>query len=129
MGASTTGRDNRRGERGALAERLAAAHLEQLGLTLLDRNLRVARIEIDLLARDGSAVALVEVRTRGTMAWTSAFESIRRAKQRRLRRAAHILWSRRFAKSPGVERMRFDVVSVDLAPPTATVEHIKAAFV
>ncbi|MBI4701504.1 MAG: YraN family protein [Deltaproteobacteria bacterium] len=98
-------------------------------MTILARNLRVGHLEIDLLARDGPAVVLIEVRTRGAGSWGSALGSVNPAKQRRLRAAAGLLWSRRFARAAGVERMRFDVAAVDLdAGPSPVVEYVQGAF-
>ena len=56
---------NHRAEIGAAAEREAAAALASAGWQILGRNLRVAGLEIDILARDetGRLVA-VEVRAR-----------------------------------------------------------------
>ena len=42
-----------RGEAGARAEALAAAFLMARGLTIVERNFRCRRGEIDLIARDG----------------------------------------------------------------------------
>ena len=50
-------------------------------------------------------------------------------KRQRLSRAAAILWSRRLSKMTGVERVRFDVASVDLdSSAEPLVEYIRAAF-
>jgi putative endonuclease len=118
-----------RARRGRGAEDAVAAWVVGQGMTLLARNLRVGKLEIDLVARDGAVVAIVEVRTRGEGSWQGAFGSIDGRKQQRLRRAAEILWLRRFSKLPGVERVRFDVAAVDLdggAEPA--IEYVKAAF-
>lgn len=117
-----------RARRGVLAEAAAAAYLEARGYTLLERNLRVGRLEVDIVARLGEVVALVEVRTRGRGAWQTPLATVRGAKEHRLRRAGTILWARRFCRMPGVERLRFDVAGVDLTGPTPVVEHIAAAF-
>lgn len=118
-----------RAAKGAAAEQAVADHLLGLGLTLLGRNVRVGRLEIDLLVRDGPVVAIVEVRTRGAGSWLSALDSIDAGKRARLRRAATILWSRRFARMAGIERMRFDVASVRLeGPHGADVEYVRGAF-
>ncbi len=98
-------------------------------MQVLERNLRVGRLEIDILARDEDVIVVVEVRTRGSTAWQRPLDSIDHQKQKRLRRAATILWSRRFSKMPGVTRMRFDVASVVFLPAEQpTVEYIRAAF-
>jgi putative endonuclease len=90
--------------------------------------LRVGRLEIDLVARRGPVVALVEVRTRGATAWTTAFGSVDRKKQLRLRRAGERLWQRRYKNDSSVERLRFDVASVNLETEPPSVEYAIAAF-
>jgi putative endonuclease len=55
----------RRSDVGARAEQLVAQHLADAGLEILAVNLRVGRLEIDVLAREGPVVAVVEVRARG----------------------------------------------------------------
>ena len=118
-----------RARRGRNAEQVVADWIVAQGMTLLARNLRVSRLEIDLVARDGDVVALIEVRTRGDGSWLRAFDTIDGRKQERLRRAGAVLWARRFSKLPGVERLRFDVASVDFdSAEQPIVEYVKAAF-
>jgi putative endonuclease len=50
--------------RGRRAEERAAAHLRSLGLEILAKNLRTRSGEIDIVAREGAALVLVEVRCR-----------------------------------------------------------------
>jgi putative endonuclease len=90
--------------------------------------LRVGRLEIDLVARRGPVIAVVEVRTRGASAWTRAFGSVDRQKQARVRRAGERLWQRRYKHDPSVERLRFDVASVRLDTEPPSVEYAVAAF-
>lgn len=98
------------------AETRALAHLLARGLTLVERNYRVAHGphrrggEIDLVVRerDGTLV-FVEVRRRASVAHGGAAASIGAAKQRSLVLAArHYL--QRFASPPPC---RFDVVAID----------------
>jgi len=49
---------------GARAEALAATFLVARGLTIVQRNFRCRRGEIDLIARDGETLVFVEVRLR-----------------------------------------------------------------
>lgn len=114
--------------RGRLAEDAAAAYLEGLGYVLLDRNVRLGHLEIDIVAKRGSVVAVVEVRHRGPTSWQSAFESITPTKQRRLRRAANRLWRERFARDPSIERIRFDVAAVDFIQGRPVVEYVEGAI-
>lgn len=96
---------------------------------VLGRNVRVSRLEIDLIARDGEVVVVIEVRTRGGSAWERALDSVGHRKRTRIRRAGEALWRSRFKRDASLERMRFDLVSVDLdGPGGPSIEHIRAAF-
>lgn len=101
---------------GDAAEARALAHLQRQGLTLVERNYRVARGprarggEVDLILRtaDGTLV-FCEVRARRSAAHGGAAASVGAAKRRALIYAAqHYL--RRFATPPPC---RFDVVAID----------------
>ena len=102
--------------RGDAAEARALAHLQRQGLTLVERNYRVARGprarggEIDLILRDrDGTLVFCEVRARAGLAHGGAAASVGHAKQRALVFAAqHYLL--RFAVPP---RCRFDVVAID----------------
>ena len=102
--------------RGDAAESLALAWLVTRGLTLVERNYRVARGprarggEIDLVLRDrDGTLVFVEVRSRSSAAHGGAAASVGAAKRQRLVYAAqHYLL--RFASPPAC---RFDVVTLD----------------
>ncbi|MDI1449576.1 YraN family protein [Polyangium sp. 6x1] len=114
---------------GARAEDAAADHFVRMGCTILGRNVRVGRAEIDLLVRDGAVIAVVEVRTRGPRSYQRALDSIDARKRARLRAAGQTLWTSRFVRDESIERMRFDAVAVAFTPDgEPRVEHIKAAF-
>jgi putative endonuclease len=118
-----------RAELGRRAEEAAASFLEAGGFVILGRNVRVGRLEIDLVVRDGPVVAIVEVRTRGDGAWVRAFDSVDWRKRARVRSAGTALWRSRFKADPTLERMRFDLVGVTFDEDgRARCEHLKAAF-
>ncbi len=118
-----------RAARGRAAEAVAEQFVRDLGLDVIGRNLRFGSLELDLVARDGAVVVVVEVRTRGKGAWAGALDSVDHKKQARLRRAAELLWVKQASRWPGIERLRFDVASVDLdAEGGPRVEYIRAAF-
>ena len=102
--------------RGDAAETRALAHLQQHGLTLVERNYRVARGpharggEIDLILRDrDGTLVFVEVRVRADAAHGGAAASVGAGKRASLVLAArHYLL--RFAAPPAC---RFDVVAID----------------
>ncbi|APR78098.1 Endonuclease [Minicystis rosea] len=111
------------------AEALVADHLVELGYTIVAVNLRVGRLELDVVARDGAVIAVVEVRARGAGSWQRPLDSVDARKRMRIRRAAERLWSERFAHDPSIERMRFDVAGVDLSVEgEARIEIVRGAF-
>lgn len=121
--------DAERRERAARAELVVVRWLEARGYEVVATNLRVGRLELDVIARLGPVVAVVEVRTRSASAWTTGFGSIDPAKRQRIRRAGERLWQRRYKNDPSVERIRFDAASVSFGPDgEATVEYALAAF-
>lgn len=110
------------------AEALVAGYLEREGFEIVAKNLRLGHLEIDVVARRGPLVVVVEVRTRASSAWTSGFGSIDGAKRRRIRQAGERLWQRRYRHDPSVERMRFDAASVAFTASGPTIEYVVAAF-
>lgn len=117
-GSSQSGSSNREIARksGALAEQAVADYLEAKGACILGLNVRVGRRELDILAREGDVVIIVEVRTRGAGSWQSALESIDSRKIQRIREAGERLWSQRFATDLSVNHMRFDAATVEFRP-------------
>lgn len=116
-------------KRGALAEQIVAEYLEAKGACILGLNVRVGRLELDIVARERDVVLIVEVRTRGPRSWQNALESIGHAKIRRVREAGERLWSIRFASDSTVNHMRFDAATVEFRQNgEALIEHFPGAF-
>lgn len=118
--------DRDRLQRGRDAEERAARYLEAQGLTILARNFRRRAGEIDIIARDGGTLAIIEVRSRATRSHGGAAASVGMRKQQRLIRAAHLL----LAAHPEWRRLpaRFDVVVEDGDGDAARIEWIRHAF-
>ena len=112
--------------RGAAGEALAAQHLEQLGFRIVARNVHLRFAELDLVAVDGAALVIVEVRLRAGADFGSAEESVDARKQRRIVRATSELLAR--GGLPRFARVRFDVVAIDAAAHPPRVTHIRDAF-
>jgi putative endonuclease len=113
---------------GAQAEAVVAAWLRREGYEIVAQNLRIGALELDIVARRGAVVAVVEVRTRGSGALTTGLGSVTLKKRERIRRAGERLWQRRYRHDKSVDRLRFDLASVrlDVTPPT--LEYVVAAF-
>ena len=119
----------RRSELGARAEAAVVQYLTARGWDIVATNLRIGYLELDVIARQGAVVAVVEVRTRGASAWTTGFGSIDRQKRLRIRRAGERLWQRRYRADPSVERLRFDAAAVTFdSDGRASVDYVPAAF-
>lgn len=113
---------------GALAELAVVDYLTATGATILGTNVRVGRYEVDIVAREGRVILVVEVRTRSATSWTTGFGSLDPRKRASVRRAAERLWQRRFKKDESVDRIRIDAASVKFENGEATIEYVKAAF-
>ena len=111
---------------GRRGEDLAAQFLAVSGYTIIDRNWRCARGEIDLVARDGGETVFVEVKTRSSTAFGHPFEAITARKLARLRRLA-IAWCDAHPYRRGV--IRIDAIAV-IAPrdSPAQIEHLTGVF-
>ena len=114
-------------DRGDAGEARALAHLVAQGLTLVQRNYRVARgpnarggeVDLILRERDGTLV-FVEVRSRRSASHGGAAASVGAAKQRSLLFAAqHFLRTQRV-----LPPCRFDVVAIE----GDRIEWLRAAF-
>ena len=108
---------------GRYGEDVAARHLREAGLVVLERNWRCPRGEIDIVARDGDVLVVCEVKTRSGLAYGSPLEAVNRAKAARLRKLA-ALWLAERGMHP--REVRFDVVAVVRQQRgAAAVEHIR----
>ena|SRR2546421_4614385 len=126
--------DTRR-TRGALGERIAAAHLVERGFEVLERNFRTRYGELDLVAAGEGCIVFCEVKTRvaaGRAGPARGLDAIGHAKRRKLRAmAAQWLRSRPPGSGrPGGRRLRFDAIGVTLSPAGAlqSLEHVRDAF-
>ena len=75
-------------EIGARGEDIATKWLREQGYYIVERNWRVGRYEMDIIAEHYDTLHFVEVKTRRKGGWQSAYDSIDEQKTRSLRRAA-----------------------------------------
>jgi Holliday junction resolvase-like predicted endonuclease len=107
---------------GAAVERLIAERLVASGWTILGRNVRLGRDELDLVAVDAgppAALVVIEVRWRGRRDFGLAEESLDRRKRAALRRAiGAILAAGILPDGTPLPRLpvRIDLVAVDPGP-------------
>jgi putative endonuclease len=128
-------REDPRRALGRHGERLAAAHLQRLGLAILARNVRTRDGEIDLIARDGETLVFVEVKTRRSHGQRPApgerpLEGLRARQRSRLRRLAVAWLQDESREHRTVRALRFDAIGVvvDEADGLIRLDHIAGAW-
>lgn len=116
---------------GALGERLAAEHLNRLGLAVIERNYRTRWGELDLIAYDGAtSLIFCEVKTRrASSAGAVPLEAVHTRKRSKVRRMA-ASWLAERTDRPYADVLRFDAIGVVLDGQNRLVslEHVEAAF-
>ncbi len=111
---------------GVLGERLAARHLRENGYTILARNYRFGRREIDLIVARDDLVAFVEVKARAGTGYGHPLEAITAQKRREIERVARF-WLHRHGRR--ALRCRFDAVGVIIRRDQAPIiEHLPDAW-
>ncbi|NOX37192.1 MAG: YraN family protein [Calditrichaeota bacterium] len=110
---------------GRWGEEIAARFLLERGMTILERNFRAERGEMDLIAQDGNVVVFVEVKTGDSHRFGLPEERITRSKQRQLYKIAQAYIQ--LHPRDDVD-YRFDVVIVDGNPRDYRIRYYPNAF-
>jgi putative endonuclease len=109
---------------GAKGELLAVDFLEKKGYTILEKNWRSNRLEIDIIAEYNNVVVFVEVKTRKNDYYGYPEESVNLTKQEHILKAAEdyvILHDIN-------KEIRFDIVSIIINSTTQKIYHIEDAI-
>ena len=114
-----------RAELGRAAEALVAERLSALGFAVLGRNVRLGRLELDLIARRGDLLVFCEVRARRHDRFVAPAATMDARKVARVRQAA-AQWLREHR--PGALDVRFDVAAVVFDTPGARIEYYEGAY-
>lgn len=119
-------RDLSAAELGRVGEELAARRLDQLGWSVLERNLRLTQGELDIIALDGTTLVFAEVKTRRTFVTGAPQAAVDHRKLARLRRlAGEYLMG---ASIPHRD-VRIDVIAIHAhADGTFALEHLPAVI-
>lgn len=111
-------------QKGKISEDRAAAYLEQAGHTILDRNWRHGRHEVDIISETDGFVVVTEVKSAVPGSTERPEDAVNRKKQLGIIRTAEAwVWEHRPAKP-----VRFDVIFVGEGPSGILIEHIRDAF-
>ena len=111
-------------EFGKEAEMKAFYYLLDIGYEILDRNWKYDKAEIDIIAKNGSELVIVEVKARNYTTIIDPIEAVTRSKRKLLIKAAneYVL-----CKEMDVN-VRFDIISIIKKDYRWQIEHIKDAF-
>ena len=110
-----------RHKRGLAGEQQAIQYLLSRGWHIVAHRFRVGHTEIDLIVRQGSLVAFVEVKARRGDAFGSPLEAVTGAKRCELVKAARV-WVDRYGRPSDV--YRFDCIALT----DGKLEHLADAF-
>lgn len=96
-------------QQGQRGEERAIAYLCARGYSVIERNFRCRFGEIDIVAREGDALAFIEVRTRSDGRRGTALETVTPAKQRRIAKVAGYYLA---VRNQHAALCRFDVLGI-----------------
>ena len=108
---------------GIRGEELASEHLLSKGYTILERNWRFQKAEIDILATKNDTLAVVEVKTRSSIAFGDPEEFISRNKIQLLKRAANAYVNMNRLNLD----VRFDYIGIVIVRNRHQISHMKDA--
>ena len=95
-------------ELGSWGEDLAAAFLEEKGYAIVERDWKSGHHDLDIVAKDGSTLVIVEVKTRRNRLYGNPEEAIDYKKRRSLLSAIN-----HYTKSHRIySNVRFDIISI-----------------
>ena len=95
-------------ELGRWGEDLAAAFLEEKGYTIIERDWKSGHHDLDIVAKDGSTLVIVEVKTRRNRLYGNPEEAIDYKKRRSLLSTIN-----HYTKSHRIySQVRFDIISI-----------------
>lgn len=111
---------------GRLGEDAALVFLENLGYTLMHRNWRSGRFELDLVVRSPEGILVfVEVKANRTLVHGSPGERVDGRKQNRIQRVAQC-YTVKYGLSDS--EMRFDVIGIENGTKGIQITHYPNAF-
>lgn len=111
-------------ELGKKGEELAVAHLQKNGYTILDKNWRYQKAEVDIIAQKNEILAVVEVKTRSSTEFGNPQDFVKPKKIKLLVTAIDEYVT---TKDLDVE-VRFDIIAIVKTNQEFDLEHIENAF-
>ena len=111
-------------ELGRKGEALALEELQRKGYSIVAKNWRYGKAEIDIIARDSSFLVAVEVKTRSSIAFGNPQDFVNPRKIKRMIAAMDY-----FITSNDINlEVRFDIVAITNNKNDYYLEHLEGAF-
>ena len=111
-------------ETGLKGEELACIYLSEKGYTILEKNWRFGREEIDIIAQHKDTIVIAEVKTRTGSFLGEPEEFVTQSKQKHLIKAANAYLEQHNLHMEA----RFDIIGIIFTGKNHTVNHIEDAF-
>lgn len=109
---------------GKLGEDLATEYLQKNGYQILERNWCFQKAEIDIIAKKGGILAIVEVKTRSNTDFGSPQDFVNSKKIKLLVKAVDEYVNRNNMDF----NVRFDIVAIQKDATICKIEHLQNAF-
>ena len=116
-----TSKDSTR-SKGSKSEQIAVNYLVKKGYTILERNFRCSKKEIDIIAKKGNSISFIEVKGKSESADFNPEYSITAAKQRIIFQVANF-----YVQKNNLENVdfNFDVIIVNFTAEGVKIEHLE----
>jgi putative endonuclease len=111
-------------ELGKKGEQLAVDYLQTQGYTIVKRNYRFEKAEVDIIAQKQDILAIIEVKTRSTIDFGNPQDFVKPKQIQRLVKAVNEYVT---VNDLDVE-VRFDIIAIVKTGKDFDVEHIENAF-
>ncbi len=114
----------RHNELGKKGEQLAVDYLIKKGYTIVQRNYRFQKAEVDIIAKIKDTLAIVEVKTRSTADFGNPQDFV---KPKQIQRLVKAVDEYVIVNKLDIE-VRFDIIAIVRQGKAFTIEHIENAF-
>jgi len=111
-------------ELGKKGEQLAVNYLQEHNYTIVERNYRFDKAEVDIIAKKKNILAIIEVKTRSTIEFGNPQDFVKPKQIQRLVKAVD-----EYVTTNDLDvEVRFDIIAIVKEKSNYNIEHLKDAF-
>ena len=111
-------------ELGKKGEQLAVNYLQEHNYTIVERNYRFDKAEVDIIAKKKDILAIIEVKTRSTIEFGNPQDFVKPKQIQRLVKAVD-----EYVTTNDLDvEVRFDIIAIVKEKSNYNIEHLKDAF-